>query len=38
MKKRRNHDAGFKVREALEAEKGERTAWELAADTVFIQR
>lgn len=32
MKKRRNHDAGFKVRVALEAGKGERTASELAAE------
>ncbi|WP_161785384.1 transposase [Paenirhodobacter enshiensis] len=32
MKKRRNHDAGFKVRVALEAVKGERTVSELAAE------
>jgi transposase len=31
MKKRRNHDAGFKARVAMEAVKGERTASELAA-------
>ena len=32
MKKRRNDDAGFKSRVALEALKGERTVSELAAD------
>lgn len=32
MKKRRNHDAGFKSRVALEAVKGERTVSELAAE------
>ena len=32
MSKRRNHDAGFKVLLALEAEKGERTVSELAAE------
>jgi transposase-like protein len=32
MKKRRNHDAGFKARGALEAVKGERTVSELAAE------
>ena len=32
MKKRRNHDAGFKARVSLEAVKGERTVSELAAE------
>ncbi len=32
MKKRRNHDAGFKARVELEAVKGERTVSELAAE------
>ena len=32
MSKRRNHDAGFKARVALEAVKGERTASEPAAE------
>jgi transposase len=32
MKKRRNHDARFKSRVALEAVKGERTVSELAAE------
>lgn len=32
MRKRRNHDAGFKSRAALEAVKGERTVPELAAE------
>lgn len=32
MRKRRNHDAGFKARVALEAVKGERRVSELAAE------
>ena len=32
MRKRRNHDAGFKARVVLEAVKGERTVSELAAE------
>lgn len=32
MSKRRNHDAGFEARVALEAVKGERTVSELAAE------
>jgi transposase-like protein len=32
MSKRRNHDAGFKARVALEAVKGERTVSALAAE------
>jgi transposase len=32
MRKRRNHEAGFKARVALEAVKGERTVSELAAE------
>ena len=32
MSKRRNHDAGFKARVALETVKGERTVSELAAE------
>lgn len=32
MSKRRNHEAGFKVREALEALKGELTVSELAVE------
>ena len=38
MKKRRNHDAGFKCLMPLEAVKGERTVSELAADTACIRR
>lgn len=32
MRKRRNHDAGFRARVALEAVKGERTVSELATE------
>jgi transposase-like protein len=32
MSKRRNHDAAFKARAALEAVKGDRTVSELAAE------
>jgi transposase-like protein len=32
MSKRRNHDAAFKARVVLEAQKGERTVPELAAE------
>ena len=32
MKKRRNHDAGFEARAALEAVKGKRTVSELVAE------
>ena len=32
MKKRRNHDAGFKARVLLEAVKGKRAVSELAAE------
>jgi transposase-like protein len=32
IKKRRNHDAEFKARVALEVVKGERTVSEMAAD------
>jgi len=32
MKKRRSHDAGFKVRMVLETLRGERTVSELAAE------
>ena len=32
MKKRRNHDAGFRARVALETVKGERTVSQLAAE------
>jgi transposase len=32
MRKRRNHDAGFKARLALQAVKGERTVSELSAE------
>lgn len=35
MSKRRNHDAGFKARVALEAVKGERTVSELAVNYGF---
>jgi transposase len=32
MKKRRNHDAGFKARVLLEAVRGERTVSDLVAE------
>jgi len=35
MRKRRNHDAGFKARVALEAVKGERTVSDVNAVLIF---
>ncbi len=38
MRKRRNHDVGFKARVALEAVKGERTCRSWRPNTACIRR